>query len=54
MVKYLIFLMVCYHPVNRGVNRDEKMIFTYKLITWAHNVATLLFWPPSVVWLVVW
>ena len=39
----------CYHPVNPGVNRDVKMRFTYKLITWSHKVATLLFWPPSVV-----
>ena len=54
MVKYLIMLMVCHHPVNPGVNRDVKMWFTYKLITWSHKVATLLFWPPSVVWLVVW
>ena len=25
MVKYLIMLMDCYHPVNPGVNRDVKL-----------------------------
>ena len=46
--------MNCCHPVYPGVNRDVKMWFTYKLITWSHEVANLLFWSPSVVWPVVW